>query len=147
MKKFIMIVVMATVGFGASLTAQVSGAGKTKPNPDHDLREGTFQGNWCGSSAEFTIKKQKGEDWKFEGTVKIFSTRQVDPITIEQLGDNSLHMVRFLSGQFKGKTQVTQTHPPETFSSGNKMIVNFPTRRTFGYGARTAGFLKMPVQK
>jgi len=115
-------------------------------NPDHDLREGTFRGNWCGSVAEFVIKKQKGEDWKFEGTVEILSNGQVDRLTVEQVQNNSLHMVRFLSGKHEGDTQVMQTHPPETLSVGGKLTVNFPTRRTFGYGARLAGFLRMPVK-
>ncbi len=91
------------------------------------------------------IKRQKGQSWKFEGTVKILSTRQVDRITIEQLEDNSLYMLRYLSGQHSGKTQGMQTHPPEILSSGTRQIVNFPAKRTYGYGARLAGFLKMPV--
>ena len=142
MKQFIIRVVMVAVGLGSSQAAHKCEAG----NPDHDLREGTFKGNWCGSAAEFKFKKQPGEDWKFEGTVEILSTGQVDRLTVQQLENNSLHMVRFLSGKHKGETQVMQTHPPETLDLGGKLTVNFPTRRVEGFGSRLAGFLRMPVK-
>jgi len=142
MMRFKIKVVLVAVVLGMSVAPQFCEAG----NPDHDLRAGTFRGNWCGSVAEFIIKNQPGEDWKFEGTVEILSTGQVDPITVQQLKNNSLHMVRSLSGKHEGQSQVMQTHPPETLSIGGIRTVNFAARRTEGYGARLAGFLRMPVK-
>ena len=112
-----------------------------------DVRIGTFDGNWCGSRAKFTITKQIGTKKVFEGTVEIISTGQVDRINIQQKINKTLHMTRYLSGKHTGQTQVMLTHPPETKSVGNSLVVNFPAKSTFGYGARLAGFLRLPISE
>ncbi len=139
MKRFIINVVLVAVGLGVSLAAGTCEAADT------DMRLGTFKGNWCGSKAEFVITKQIANR-KFQGTVEILSTKQVDTIEIQQYGDNSLQMVRYLSGEHDGKIQVTRTHPPEILSIAGKRTANFPTKSTRGLGARLAGFLRVPTQ-
>jgi hypothetical protein len=136
-------VVMVAAVLGMSLAPQLCEAALPA---EQDLRVGSFEGNWCGLAARFDITRKFGNTWKFEGKILIRATGQYDKITIEQLADNHLHMVRFLSGSHAGETQVTVTHPPETLFLGGVRQVNFPARRTEGFGAKLAGFLHMPAR-
>jgi hypothetical protein len=132
--------ILAAVGLGVSLTPQVSEA------KDIDMREGTFVGNWCGLEAVFTLKASDKKKYKFEGTVFLPATRQKDKITVQQLEDYSLYLVRSLSGTHAGETQGMQTHPPERLVINGKTVVNWPAKKTYGYGAKLAGFLRMPAK-
>lgn len=131
---------LAAVALGLSLIPQTSQAG------DIDLRNGTFRSNWCGSDARITLVRRPGDDFIFDGTVLIESTGQVDKVFVRQLEDDSLHMVRYLSGAQSGQTQVMQTHPPQLLKrEDGKTVASFNTKRTYGYGARLAGFLRMTM--
>lgn len=138
---FINLALLAVVGLGLSLTPQASQAG------DIDMRNGTFRSNWCGSDAKITLVRRPGSDFIFDGTVTIESTGQVDKLFARQLEDDSLYMVRYLSGANTGKTQAMQTHPPQLLKrEDGKIVANFATKKTYGDGARLAGFLRMTMR-
>ncbi len=132
-------VIVATI-LGVSLAPQFSEAA------EHDFRVGSFEGNWCGLAARFDITTKVGNTWDFKGKVLVRATGQYDNVVIRQNADNSLRIVRHLSGAHAGTTQWVDTHPPETKFHNGKRIVNFPVRRAGGYGAKVAGFLQMPVK-
>ena len=135
------LALLATVGLGLSLTPQASQAG------DIDLRNGTFRSNWCGFDARIQLTRRPGPDFIFDGTVTIEATGQVDKVFVRQLDDDSLHMVRYLSGSHSGQTQVMVTHPPELLKrEDGKTVANFATKKTYGYGAKLAGFLRMTMR-
>lgn len=135
------VAVLVAVGLGVTLTPQSSRAA------DPELRKGTFAGNWCGFTATFEVtSRTHPTKLIFEGTVTLDATGQVDKITVRQLTDGSLHITRFLSGAHAGQTQSMYTHPPETLVTGGKTVVNWPAKKTYGYGAKLAGFLRMPAK-
>ena len=131
-------VVMVAVGLGMSLTAQTSRAA------DHDMRFGTFEGNWCGFPARFELTRERGNTWVFEGKITIKATGQIDRVTVKQNRDNSLRIVRYLTGAHTGTTQWVDTYPPETLVRNDKSYVNFMVRSAGGYGSKPLGHLHMP---
>lgn len=135
------LALLAAVGLGLSLASQASQAG------DIDMRDGTFRSNWCGSDARITLVRRPGPEFIFDGTVLIESTGQIDKIFARQLEDDSLYMVRYLSGKDSGQTQAMQTHPPQLLKrEDGKTVASFNTKRTYGPGARLAGFLRMTMR-
>lgn len=139
---------MVAVGLGLSLAAGTSEAADPRTN----IRLGDLRTNWCGFDAVLHIEKPAPNKFKgvvrtFTGTIELTKTRQVDPITIQQLEDGHLHMVRTLTGNHSGESQVTVTHRPELKRRDDgKLIVNWPARRTEGYGAKLLGFVHMTVK-
>ncbi len=140
MKRSIFNGVMFAAVLGMSLAPQNSEA------HEHDFRVGTYVGNWCGFEARFEIKSKVGNTWDFKGKIFIRATGQYDNITVRQNADNSLRIIRHLSGAHTGTNQWVDTHPPETKFRGGTRIVNFPVERAGGYGAKVLGFLQMPVK-
>ncbi len=133
-------VVLVAVGLGMSLTAQTSQAA------EHDLRVGSFAGNWCGFDARFDITSKRGNTWVFDGKVLIKATGQYDRITVVQYADNHLRIVRHLTGAHSGTNQWVDTHPPETLRRGGQFLVNFVVRSAGGYGSKRLGHLHMPTK-
>ncbi len=140
MKKFIVNLGMVTLGLVALVTVATCEAA----NPEHDLRTGTFQGNWCGFPAEFNITKKFGKTWFFEGTLFIPRTKQLDKITIEQRADNHLIIRRHLSGSRDGQYQVLVTHRPEMMRKNGVVLVNWAVSKGSGPGSNNLGHLHMP---
>ncbi len=139
MKQFIVKFVVVAVGLGASLTAQNCEAA------DHDLRVGSFQGNWCGLPARFDIQQKIGNTWKFKGKIWIKATGQYDKIEIEQFADNSLRIVRFLAGEHNGKHQTLSTHRPETLLKNGHKTVNYRAKQGYGIGTNNLGHLLVTI--
>ena len=97
---------IAIVAFG------VLGIGAARADTG-DFHTGKFDGLWCGYGVTFNIdSKEAGDRWVFNGTIFFPSYKQYDRLWIEQYGDNSLRMIRYLSGPGAGQTQVVQTYPP-----------------------------------
>jgi hypothetical protein len=109
----------------------------------YDMKLGTFTGNWCGFTAEFTVTSINSAG-DFKGTIYLPRTGQVDNMTIHQYEDNSLRIIRHLSGDRTGTNQWVDTHPPETKKSNGVRYANFPVKRAGGYGAKVLGYLRMP---
>jgi hypothetical protein len=89
---------------------------------DADLRLGNFGSSWCGYDARFNIESRDGDSWVFHGHIEIAKTNEYDELRIEQLDNNSLHMVRYLTGGNTGQTQIVQTRPPKTLTSSVDFI-------------------------
>src|SRR5262245_39603060 len=122
----------------------VSLAPRTCEGAEHDLRTGTFQGNWCGFDAQFEITKERKNDaWTFDGKILIKATGQYDKMTVVQNADNSLRIVRHLSGARSGTNQWVDTYPPETVRSNGKYYVRFTVKSAGGYGSKRLGHLQM----
>lgn len=139
----IKVALLVAVGLGVSLTPQSSQA----IDPKVKLRTGIFVGNWCGFTATFVITQTNPTSRIYEGTVTLDATSQVDKINVQQLTNGSLRITRYLSGAFTGQTQIMFTHPPEMLAAaGGKTVANWPAKKTYGYGAKLAGFLRMPVK-
>lgn len=138
-RRLLNVALLAVVGLGLSLTPAASQAG------DLRLRDGEFSGNWCGSAATFKLIRRPGDELRFDGTVRIHSTNQVDRLVVRQLRDDSLHMLRYLPDTNTGGIQVIITHPPETLRVNGQNVANFTTKKTFGHGANRGGFLRMPL--
>src|SRR4029078_10596124 len=89
----------------------------------------------------------KGVVRTFTGSLELTKTGQFDPITIKQMSDGSLYLVRTLTGAQSGKFQVMMTHRPELKRRDDgKLIVNWPARKTEGFGAKLLGFVHMTVK-
>ena len=73
-KRFIINVVMVAVGLGVSLASRTSEAA------EHDLRVGSFEGNWCGYEARFDILERVENKWEFRGKILIKKTKEYDKI-------------------------------------------------------------------
>jgi hypothetical protein len=131
-------VVMVAAVLGVSLAPQLCEAA------EHDLRTGSFEGNWCGMAARFDITNKIGSSWRFEGKILIIPTGQYDRITIEQFADNSLEIRRSLSGQFAGKIQTLHTERPETLLKNGRFQVNFRVHHGTGFRVKNLGHLLMP---
>jgi len=104
---------------------------------EYDLQVGTYSGTWCNYAAKFHIESREGTDWIFRGHILIKKTGQYDNLWIEQYQDNSLRMIRYLTGAHSGQTQVVQTYPPE------KKLIRGSYRLVFtgkaGYGIGCGG--------
>lgn len=102
---------------------------------DGDLRLGTFDGVWCGYGATFHIERQDANSWVFHGHVSFDEHPDFDELWIEQYEDNSLRMIRYLSGEATGMTQTVQTHPPDFQVSG----VAFTKQQSYGPDCEAPG--------
>ena len=79
-----------------------------------DLRPGSFQGEWCRYEAIYDLEEQVPGKWIFHGTITLPRTGQVDRLWVEQHADNSLRIIRYLSG---GQVQNVKMAPPVGASS------------------------------
>lgn len=84
-----------------------------------DFLTGRFPGKWCNYDARFDIETQDAGTWVFHGRINILATGEYDPVWIEQYSDNSLRIIRYLQGANLGRTQVSQTYPPQTNVNNN----------------------------
>ena len=100
-----------------------------------DMHTGSFGGTWCNYPATFDIESKESDNWVFHGHIRIQQTSQYDAMSVEQRGDNSLLMTRYLEGAETGQTQVVQMNPPQ--EKVNKKGVHFAlytSRSGSGYG-------------
>jgi hypothetical protein len=108
-----------------------------------DLRLGTFGREWCGYAAAFNIESKEPDRWVFHGHVSFAHFPDVDELWIEQYEDDSLRMIRYLSGSQTGMVQTVQTHPPKFL----KNSVNFEKVTSYGpdcEGAAKGAELALP---
>lgn len=104
----VLLAVLATVGTASTVSAAIG-----------DFRVGTYTGTWCGvQNVQFNITSREGNDWIFDGTIFFPGYNQYDPVRIEQYSDNSLHMVRSLTGPGAGQTQTVDTYAPTLRDDG-----------------------------
>ncbi len=103
-----------------------------------DLRVGNFGYQWCNYGATFQIQSKEPDKWVFHGKILIQETGQYDRLWIEQYEDNSLRIIRYLSGAHNGETQVVQTHPPQIKLNNGKSVAEFREKAAYGVGAKGA---------
>lgn len=132
------LVVVVAVGLGMSLAAPTSQA------HEHDMRKGSFEGEWCGFAARFDLTAKRGTSWIFDGQIWIKATGQFDRLYVRQYADNSLYIIRYLSGVHNGKTQWVRTSAPETRWRNGRFEVVFHVLSAGGYGSKVSGHLIMP---
>ncbi|MGE0846257.1 MAG: hypothetical protein AB7L41_08300 [Flavobacteriaceae bacterium] len=104
-----------------------------------DMKTGTFEGYWCGAPAVFEVTRQLSGQWVFEGKILIRDTGQYDTLRIEQYSDNSLQIVRRLSGGDSGKRQWVVTNPPELRKKDGRSFVRFFAGGGKGTGCANLG--------
>ena len=104
-----------------------------------DMKTGTFEGVFCGAPAVFEVTKQLSGQWVFEGKILIRDTGQYDKLRIEQYSDNSLQIVRRLSGGDSGKRQWAVTNPPELRKKDGRTYVRFYAGTGKGVGCANLG--------
>lgn len=111
-----------------------------------DFRVGSFGGTWCNSTARFDIDSREGGRWIFHGRVLIVSTGEYDQLWVEQYSDNSLRIIRYLSGGNTGRTQVVQTSPPSLLIVNGQQISRYHTVGGEGLGcsAGAATWIDVP---
>jgi hypothetical protein len=134
-KRFMINVVLVAVGLGVSLASRTSEAA------EHDLRVGSFEGNWCGYECRFDITERIGNKWEFKGMILIKKTGEYDKIQVKQYADNHLMILRTV--KVKGTSQRVDTHPPKTVTENGKSHVNF---RVAKGDVNNLGHLNMPVK-
>jgi hypothetical protein len=105
----------------------------------NDMRTGVFKGYWCGYSAEYHVdSKDDGDRWVFHGRLTFYEYPGLaDELWIEQYGNNAMRMIRYLSGEQEGATQVVETLPPVPPSAGERKGVVY--RRDFSHGVDCEG--------
>lgn len=100
-----------------------------------DLHTGSFDATWCNYKATIDIESKESGKWVFHGHIRIKQTDQYDEMWVEQYGDNSLRMIRYLEGTESGQTQVVQTNPPqEKVSKNGAHYALFTSQRGYGNG-------------
>jgi len=62
-----------------------------------DIKVGTWVGFFCAAPASFEVQSDKG-GWVFEGRILVRDTGEYDRMSIKQFNDNSIGIMRFLSG-------------------------------------------------
>jgi hypothetical protein len=100
-----------------------------------DMQTGSFGGTWCNYPATFDIESKESDNWVFHGHIRIQQTSQYDAMSVEQRGDNSLLMTRYLEGAENGQTQVVQMNPPqEKVNKNGAHYALYTSQRGSGYG-------------
>ena len=121
---------LLALGFAAAaLTAGSTDAFAGK----RDLRVGMYEGTWCGYPVTYDIRRKEDDRWVFHGRL-IFHTYNdmTDKLWIEQYGDQSLRMIRYLSAENEGKTQVVQTYTPVMHLVGSTEYPTFKVQEANG---------------
>lgn len=110
-----------------------SGGASLAENRDADVRIGSYKGTWCGYPAIISIESKEKKKWVFHGSL-IFPTYNnlSDELWVEQYGDDSLRMIRYLSGTQQGLTQVVQTKIPVMYNIGGVQTPHFTVERADG---------------
>jgi hypothetical protein len=130
MKKVILAVVIAFCGTATSALAD--------PERPEDMHTGSFSGTWCNYAAQFDLFSKK-DDWKFDGKIRIHKTNQYDRLWIRQYRDNSLQIIRYLSGEQDGQIQNVKTFPPQILrGNGGQQIARFKGAGGGGPGCKNA---------
>ena len=81
-----------------------------------DQHTGSSSGIWCGYGVTFGIdSREPGDRWVFDGTIYFANFKQYDRLWIEQYTDNSLRMIRYLSGP--GAARCRRSRPTRRRSS------------------------------
>lgn len=99
-----------------------------------DMRLGNFFAIWCNYDAHLNVESRDGDSWVFHGHIQIDRTGQVDELFVEQYEDNSLRIVRYLSGPEAGQVQTIQTHPPQVKMIGGRQTAEFDSKNSYGVG-------------
>ena len=120
LRKFLIVCAASLVAFGLCSTAPPQAAANdTKgvslsavtAQAEGDMRIGSFSGGWSGFPVRYDVTNRVDNTWVFNGRIAIAD--YYDHIQITQYADNSLLIVRYLSGQYSGLTQNLRTAPPQ----------------------------------
>lgn len=84
-----------------------------------DFKLGTFGTMFCGAPASFEVTARRNQDWEFDGKIAIRDTGEYDQLFVKQMNDNSLVIVRYLSGRHTGQQQQVRTSPPKFLREAN----------------------------
>lgn len=105
-----------------------------------DFKLGTFGTMFCGAPATFEVTARRNQDWEFDGKIAIRDTREYDQLFVKQMNDNSLVIVRYLSGRHTGQQQQVRTSPPKFLREANgQRIARFMSRGGTGVGCNNLG--------
>ena len=129
MRKVILAAVIALTG-----TTTFAQAGP------EDLRVGSFSGTWCGYKATFELTS-KNDAWEFNGKIRIEKTGEYDRLFIRQNNNDSLRIIRYLSGANTGSSQNVLTFPPQVKSNSNGVYATFAGASGGGPGCKNAPVL------
>ncbi len=99
-----------------------------------NIRIGTMGAIWCNYKAKIHLDTRQGGEWIFEGRIHIEQTGQVDRVWVKQYEDNSLRIVRYLSGEYAGRRQIVETHAPERYSEGGRYVQRWKKSASSGPG-------------
>jgi hypothetical protein len=111
------------------LTAAVAAADEVT-----DIHYGSFFARWCEYDAWLNLEHRDGDSWVFHGHIRIEKTGQFDELFVEQYDDNSLRIIRYLSGPEAGQIQTIQTYPPQVKMIGGKQTAVFSAKSSDGPG-------------
>lgn len=136
---------MRSLGLAVALSASIAMVSAASAAIG-DFRTGSFSGYWCSYDARFDIQSRDGNTWVFHGRLFLSATNQYDELWVEQYSDNSLRIIRYLSGQYQGQTQVIQTFSPEQVIIGGVVMSAFSASSTAGPGcpSDTTTWIRIP---
>jgi hypothetical protein len=107
-----------------------------------DMRIGSFSGQWCGGfQVRYDVTDRIGDSWEFYGRLAIAD--QYDNIRIIQYADNSLAIVRYLTGDYQGQVQTLRTTSPQHVFRNGVLFSKFQGRGS-GPGCSDFGDLWIP---
>ncbi len=118
-----------------AIALPIGSAGGALAGPS-DMHLGGFFGSWCGVAARFDVQSKEPNLPVFYGRILILTSGQYDPMSLEQRGDYSLRITRYLSGPDDGKTQIVETHPPQEKAGADLVYALFQSRTTEGFGCK-----------
>ena len=104
-----------------------------------DMTVGSFGTIFCGAPATFEVQTKASDSWVFEGEILIRDTGEHDALRITQNDDNSLRIVRYLSGDNTGKRQTVRTSPPKFVVKGGTRFAAFSASKGSGVGCNNQG--------
>lgn len=116
-----------------------SGGGVAGNPPRGDMIVGTFGEMFCGAPATFEVNDGDTDTWEFNGMISIRDTGEYDRLRITQYSDNSLRIIRYLSGDNRGKRQTVRTSPPKFYSDGSRVTAKFESSGGAGVGCNNDG--------
>ena len=117
--------------FALSATSAIAAKG--------DMTVGTFGSQFCGAPATFEVRAKASDSWEFEGEILIRDTGEHDALRITQNDDNSLRIVRYLSGDNTGKRQTVRTSPPKFVVKDGTKFAAFRAYKGSGVGCNNQG--------
>ena len=104
-----------------------------------DMKAGSWGGVFCGAPATYEVQPDTSGEWVFEGKIEIRDTGEYDRLTVKQYSDNSLRIMRYLSGENTGKKQWARTGPPKFSKKDGKRCATFSANTGNGFGCHNTG--------